>query len=47
MGGIYLFDDEASVQAFLESPMMATSKASPVIEEVSVKQFNVMEATPL
>jgi len=43
-GGIYLFDDETSVQAFLESPMVAAAKASPAIQEVSVKQFNVMEA---
>ena len=44
VGGIYLFDDEASVQAFLDGPIVAATKASPVIDSISVKQFNVMEA---
>jgi len=44
MGGIYLFDDTASVQAFLNGPIVAATKASPAIDSVSVKQFNVMEA---
>ena len=44
VGGIYLFDDEASVQAFLDGPIAAATKSSPVIDAISVKQFNVMEA---
>ena len=44
VGGIYLFDNEASVQAFLDGPIVAALKASPAIDTISVKQFNVMEA---
>lgn len=43
VGGIYLFEDEASVKAFLEGPIVAGTKSSPVVKEVSVKQFKVME----
>lgn len=44
VGGIYLFDDEASLQAFLNGPIVAATKASPAIDSVSVKQFSIMEA---
>lgn len=44
VGGIYLFDDQASVQAFLDGPIVAATKTSPAIVSVSVKQFNVMAA---
>ena len=44
VGGIYLFDDESSVQAFLEGEMVAAIKASPAIDSVVVKKFHVMEA---
>jgi hypothetical protein len=43
-GGIYLFDDKASVQAFLDGPIVAALKASPALSDITVKQFNVMEA---
>jgi hypothetical protein len=44
VGGIYLFDDEASVQAYLNGPIVAAIKASPVIVSISAKIFNIMEA---
>ncbi len=44
VGGIYLFDNDASVKAFVEGPIVAATKSSPVIDSISVKQFNVMEA---
>jgi hypothetical protein len=44
VGGIYLFEDVASVQAFLDSPLVAGTKSSPAVVDISVKQFNVMEA---
>ena len=43
VGGIYLFDDEASVQAYLNGPIVAAIKASPVNVSISAKQFNIME----
>jgi rhodanese-related sulfurtransferase len=43
-GGIYLFEDEAAVKAFLDGPIVAGTKSSPAVVDVSVKQFNVMEA---
>jgi hypothetical protein len=42
-GGIYLFDDEASAQAFLAGPIVASLKSNPAISHVSAKVFDVME----
>ncbi|MBI3958838.1 MAG: YdhR family protein [Chloroflexi bacterium] len=43
-GGVYLFDDEASVQAFLASPIVAATKDAPILSNASVKIFDIMEA---
>jgi hypothetical protein len=43
-GGIFLFDDEAAVQAFLEGPVAARVTTHPAVSDFSVKQFDVMEA---
>ena len=42
-GGIYLFDDEASVKDFLEGPLAAQVTSHPALSDFSVKQFDVME----
>ena len=42
-GGIYLFDNEASVNAYLESPLVAGIVSHPALSDFSVKQFDVME----
>ena len=42
-GGIYLFDDEASVKALLEGPLAAQVISHPALSDFSVKQFDVME----
>jgi hypothetical protein len=42
-GGIYLFDDEASLTAFLEGPLAAQVTGHPALSDFSVKQFDVME----
>ncbi len=42
-GGIYLFDDEASVQAYLEGPLAAQVTTHPALSDFSVKQFDIME----
>jgi len=42
-GGIYMFEDKASVKAFLEGPLAATVTGHPALSDFSVKQFDVME----
>ena len=42
-GGIYLFDDEASAQAFLEGPIMAALRSNPSFQDISTKIYSVME----
>jgi hypothetical protein len=38
-GGIYLFDDYAAVQAFLDGPIIAEMKGDPTL---SIKAFDVI-----
>jgi hypothetical protein len=38
-GGIYLFDDDPAVQAFLEGPIIAEMKGDPTL---SIKAFDVI-----
>jgi hypothetical protein len=42
-GGIYLFDDEASVNAYLQGPIVSAVAKHPNLSDFSVKQFEVME----
>ena len=39
-GGVYLFDDQASMQAFLDGEIVSESKGDP---SVSIKTFDVIE----
>jgi hypothetical protein len=41
-GGIYLFDDAASVQAYLGGPIVAGIKAHPALSDISAKVFDVI-----
>jgi hypothetical protein len=41
-GGIYLFDDEASMKAYLEGPIVAQVTSHPALSDFSVKHFDVM-----
>jgi hypothetical protein len=43
-GGVYLFEDDASLKTFLESPLVAQVTSHPALSDFSVKQFDVMEA---
>ena len=43
-GGIYLFEDEASLQAYLDGPIVTALKSSPVISDLDAKVFDVLEA---
>ena len=42
-GGIYFFEDAASVKAYLEGPLAAKVISHPALSDFSVKQFDVMD----
>ena len=42
-GGIHLFEDEASVNAYLAGPIAAQVTSHPALSDFSVKQFDVMD----
>jgi hypothetical protein len=42
-GGVYLFDDASSAQAFLSGPIAAMLGQHPAVSDISVKQFEVLE----
>ena len=43
-GGIYLFEDDASLGTFLSSPLVAAVTSHPALSDFSVKQFDTLEA---
>ena len=42
-GGIYMFDDEASLKNLLEGPLAAQVTSHPALSDFSVKLFDVMK----
>jgi hypothetical protein len=42
-GGIYLFDDESSLKAYLEGPLAAQVKSHPALSNMSAKVSDVMD----
>lgn len=42
-GGIYVFADEASVENYKSSPLIASVLSNPALSDFNVKQFEVME----
>ena len=40
--GIYLFDDQESVQAYLEGPIIAGVSEHPALSDISAKWFGVI-----
>ncbi|TFH57868.1 MAG: hypothetical protein E4G91_10240 [Candidatus Zixiibacteriota bacterium] len=47
-GGIYVFEDETSLGAFLAGPLAAKVTSHPAISDMSVKQFeNMADATEI
>jgi hypothetical protein len=42
-GGLYVFDDQASVDNFLSSPLAAQVTSHPALSDFSVKQFDTMD----
>jgi hypothetical protein len=43
-GGIYLFESEAAAQSYLAGPIVAALKSSPVVSNISVRLFDVLES---
>jgi hypothetical protein len=41
-GGIYLFDSQASLDAYLNGPLVAQLRGLSAIRNLSIKQFDVM-----
>jgi len=41
-GGIYLFEDAASAQAYLQGPIAAGLGQHPALSDLSIKQFEVL-----
>ena len=42
-GGIYLFEDASSMEAYLEGPLAAAVMAHPALSDLVAKQFDVIE----
>ena len=42
-GGIYLFENESSVEKYLAGEIVAGVKAHPALSNISVKQFGILE----
>jgi hypothetical protein len=42
-GGIYLFDDEVSLQDYLAGPIVAAMLSNPLICNINARMFDVME----
>jgi hypothetical protein len=43
-GGIYLFDDASSAQAYLQGPIAAGLGQHPAVSDISVRQFEVLDS---
>jgi len=42
-GGVYLFNDETSLKAFLDGPLAEQVTSHPALSEFSVKQFDTLD----
>jgi hypothetical protein len=42
-GGIYLFNNESSLKAYLDGPLAGQVKSHPAISDMSAKVFDVMD----
>ena len=42
-GGIYLFNDESSLKAYLDGPLATKVKSHPAISDMSAKVFDVID----
>jgi len=42
-GGIYLFESEAALKAYMAGPIVAAAMASPVLSNIDAKVFDILE----
>ena len=42
-GGIYLFQDESSLKAYLDGPLAGQVKSHPALSDMSAKIFDIMD----
>ncbi len=42
-GGIYLFESEEASQAYVAGPIVASIKSNPILSNLKVKSFDVLE----
>jgi len=42
-GGIYVFDDDSSLQTYLDGPLAGAVKAHPALSDLSAKVFDSIE----
>lgn len=45
--GLYLFEDAASLEAYLDGPIMTAMRSKPAFNEIEVKTFDVSEEATL
>jgi len=43
-GGIYLFESEAALKAYMDGPIVAAAMASPVLSNIDAKVFDILES---
>ena len=43
-GGIYLFENEAALQAYMAGPIVAAMMVSPVLSNIEAKVFNMLQS---
>jgi Putative mono-oxygenase ydhR len=43
-GGIYLFESEGAVKAYMGGPIVAAMMASPVLSNIDAKVFDILES---
>lgn len=43
-GGIYLFEDEASVELYLSGPIVGALRGLPQVSDMHVRQFSVLRS---
>ena len=43
-GGIYLFESEAAVQAWMAGPIVAAMMVNPVLTNIDAKTFDILES---
>jgi len=42
-GGIYLFENAAAADSFLDSPIVSQLEANPAFEDVRIKSYNLLD----